>query len=77
MKQAGITHTEVDLFELHDAYTIMAALCLGRIDCVRIITLTAIRRELWVHRTWDGSGTCQGGYLCPDRHTAHHHLRRT
>jgi acetyl-CoA C-acetyltransferase len=28
LKQAGITHDAVDFFELHDAYTIMAVLCL-------------------------------------------------
>ncbi|MGD8339336.1 MAG: beta-ketoacyl synthase N-terminal-like domain-containing protein [Gammaproteobacteria bacterium] len=28
LDQAGLTHADVDLFELHDAYTIMSALCL-------------------------------------------------
>jgi acetyl-CoA C-acetyltransferase len=28
MKQAGVTHEDIDLFELHDGYTIMAALSL-------------------------------------------------
>ena len=28
MEQAGITHDQIDLFELHDAYTIMSVLCL-------------------------------------------------
>jgi hypothetical protein len=28
MKKAGIKHADIDIFELHDAYTIMAALSL-------------------------------------------------
>lgn len=28
MQQAGVTHDEIDLFELHDAYTVLAALSL-------------------------------------------------
>jgi acetyl-CoA C-acetyltransferase len=28
LSQAGMTHSDIDLFELHDAYTIMTALCL-------------------------------------------------
>jgi acetyl-CoA C-acetyltransferase len=28
LDQAGLTHAAIDLFELHDAYTIMSALCL-------------------------------------------------
>lgn len=32
MEQAGVTHDEIDLFELHDAYTILAALALEAAD---------------------------------------------
>src|SRR5262245_8663304 len=49
LDQAGLNHGDVDLFELHDAFTIMAALCLESSGFTPRGTATTFAREQGVH----------------------------
>lgn len=44
-EQAGVTHRDIDLFELHDAYTVMSALCLEAAGFTPPGTATDFARE--------------------------------
>jgi len=49
LDQAGLMHGDVDLFELHDAFTIMAALCLESSGFTPRGTATTFAREQGIH----------------------------
>jgi len=49
LEQAGLDHGDIDLFELHDAFTIMAALCLESSGFTPRGTATMFAREQGVH----------------------------
>jgi len=50
LEQARLYHSDVDLFELHDAFTIMAALCLESSGFTPRGTATTFAREHGIHR---------------------------
>ena len=49
LDQAGLMHGDVDLFEVHDAFTIMAALCLESSGFTPRGTATTFAREQGIH----------------------------
>src|SRR5260370_791582 len=51
LDQAGLHHNDVDLFELHDAFTIMSALSLESSGFTPRGTATRFAREQGIHRS--------------------------
>jgi acetyl-CoA C-acetyltransferase len=61
LKQAGLRHRDVDLFELHDAYTIMSVLCLESAGFTPAGTATEFAREGRIALTGDLPISTMGG----------------
>jgi acetyl-CoA C-acetyltransferase len=61
LKQAGIGHGDIDLFELHDAYTIMSALCLEAAGFAKPGTATEFASEGRISLTGDLPISTMGG----------------
>jgi acetyl-CoA C-acetyltransferase len=61
LKAAGLTHSDIDLFELHDAYTIMSALCLEAAGFTPPGTATEFAAEDRIGRDGDLPISTMGG----------------
>jgi acetyl-CoA C-acetyltransferase len=61
LAQAGIAHRDIDLFELHDAYTIMSVLCLEAAGFTAPGTATSVARDGRFARDGDLPISTMGG----------------